>query len=75
MTPVELTSFVTAIANIVARDLSEDELGLLAAMLTQLADTLATIALLKGLSTDDSDSFPAGQRESGSRSENLRPGL
>lgn len=46
MSPFELTTFITTVANITAADLSPQELALLAAMLTQLADTLATIALL-----------------------------
>lgn len=43
MSPCELTSAVTALANIIASKLSDDEVALLAPVLTQLGDTLATI--------------------------------
>ena len=44
MTPCELTAGVTALANLLACRLGEAELNLLALVLTQLGDTLATIA-------------------------------
>ncbi len=45
MNPCELTASVTAIANAIAcRCPDDDELNLLALILTQLGDTLATIA-------------------------------
>ena len=44
MNPCELTASVTALANAIACDLTEDELNLLGAILTQLGDTLMTIA-------------------------------
>ena len=44
MNACELTATITAIANYLASRLSLEELGLLAVMLTQLGDTLATIA-------------------------------
>ena len=44
MNPCELTASITAIANILAKNLTPGELSLLAAALTQLGDTLATIA-------------------------------
>lgn len=47
--PCTLTASITAIANALACGLSEDELALLAAVLTQLGDTLATIAAQRGL--------------------------
>ncbi len=45
MNPCELTASVTAAANAIACELSNDELTLLAAVLVQLGDTLATIAV------------------------------
>ena len=45
MTPCEMTAAITALANLLAARLSEEELGLLAAQLTQLGDTLTTIAV------------------------------
>ncbi|MGM9605241.1 MAG: DUF6774 domain-containing protein [Faecousia sp.] len=49
MNPCELTASVTALANALACRLNEDELSLLAAVLTQLGDTLATIAVQRGI--------------------------
>ena len=44
MTSCELTASITALANTIACRLSEDELNLLGVTLTQLGDTLLTIA-------------------------------
>lgn len=49
MTPCELTVSVTAIANTLACKLSTDELTLLGAILSQLGDTLTTIATQKSI--------------------------
>ena len=45
MNPCELTASVTALTC----GLTEEQLGLLAAVLTQLGDTLATIAVQRGI--------------------------
>ena len=44
MNPCELTATITALANLIAKDRSVDELNLLGVTLTQLGDTLITIA-------------------------------
>lgn len=44
MTPCELTASVTALANTLACGLTTDEVNLLGVILTQLGDTLLTIA-------------------------------
>ena len=44
MNPCELTAAVTALANTIACGRSLDELNLLGVILTQLGDTLVTIA-------------------------------
>lgn len=49
MNALELTTSVTAIGNLIACNLSDDELALAAAVLTQLGDTLATISALRGI--------------------------
>ena len=49
MNPCELTASITADANMLAGKLTVDELSLLGAVLTQLGDTLATIATQKGI--------------------------
>ena len=49
MNPCELTASVTALANALACRLDQEQLGLLAAVLTQLGDTLATIAAQKAI--------------------------
>ena len=45
MTPCELTASLTALANALACRLTAEELTLLGVVLTQLGDTLATIAV------------------------------
>ena len=49
MNSCELTVSITALANTIACDLSDDELGLLGTVFTQLGDTLATIAVQRSL--------------------------
>lgn len=49
MNPCELTASLTAVANLLAGRLSVDGLNLLGAVLTQLGDTLTTIAAQKTL--------------------------
>ena len=44
MDPLELTTTITALANAIACKLSVDQLNLLGVILTQLGDTLTTIA-------------------------------
>ena len=45
MNPYELTAALTAVANAIACRLSTEELTLLGVVLTQLGDTLTTIAI------------------------------
>ena len=52
MNPCELSVGVTALANAIAARLGETELNLLAAVLTQLGDTLATIAAQRALCSE-----------------------
>ena len=49
MTSCELTASITALANTIACRLSEDELNLLGVILTQLGDTILTIATHRGI--------------------------
>ena len=49
MNPCELTAFVTAIANALANSLNDNELNLLGAVVTQLGDTLLTIAAQRSI--------------------------
>ena len=44
-----LTASVTAIANIIAAQLEDDEIALVASLLVQLGDTLATIAAVRAV--------------------------
>ena len=48
-TSLELTGVVTALANAIACRLTVDEMALLASILVQLGDTLATIAARESL--------------------------
>ena len=49
MNACELTASITAIANLLAQKLTEDELNLLGVILTQLGDTILTIATQKSI--------------------------
>lgn len=49
MDPCELTTLITAIANALAGQLSDDELNILGAAVTQLGDTLLTIAAQRSI--------------------------
>lgn len=49
MNACELTASITALANALACNLTEDELNLLGAALTQLGDTLTTIATQRSI--------------------------
>lgn len=49
MNACETTASITALANVIACKLSNDELTLLAAIFVQLGDTLATIATQKSV--------------------------
>ena len=49
MNPCELTAFVTAVANALASRLNDDELSILGAVVTQLGDTLLTIAAQRSI--------------------------
>ena len=49
MNPCSLTASVTAIANTLACKLTEEELNLLGVILTQLGDTLLTIATARSV--------------------------
>ena len=49
MNACELSASITALANILAGSMSREELDLLGAILTQLGDTLTTIAAYNSL--------------------------
>jgi len=49
MTPLKLTTFITAVANAISANLSDDDLNLTAAAFTQIGDTLATISLQRAI--------------------------
>lgn len=50
MNPCELTASITAIANTLACNMTNDQLSVLGSSLTQLADTLFTIASQRSIS-------------------------
>ena len=52
MRSLELTATLTAIANVIARDLSVAELALVAGIFVQIGDTLATIAAERSLAEE-----------------------
>ena len=49
MKPCQLTISITAVANAIAANLNTEETALLAAVIVQLGDTLATIATQRGI--------------------------
>ena len=49
MNPCELTATITALANFIASNHTVDELNLIGVTLTQLGDTLITIATQKSI--------------------------
>ena len=49
MNACELTTSITAIANMIAKDLTDDALNILGVALTQLGDTLLTIATQRSI--------------------------
>ena len=54
MNSCELTASITVLANALACKLTEDELNLLGVTLTQLADTLLTIAAQRSICSRNS---------------------
>lgn len=55
MGSLELTGAVTLLANTIASNLTPSELALLASILTQLGDTLGTIAAREALREGDGE--------------------
>ena len=55
MNSCELTASITAIANTLACKLTDDEINLLGVTLTQLGDTLLTIATHRSICNRNSD--------------------
>lgn len=53
MNPCELTAAITALANVIAADLSPDEITLTGAIFSQLGDTLQTIVAQRALCCKD----------------------
>ena len=49
MNPLKLTTTITALANAIACKLSVDQLNLLGVILTQLGDTIITIATQRSI--------------------------
>ena len=49
MNVCELTSSIPAVANMIAKNLNDDELNILGVTLTQLGDTLITIATQRSI--------------------------
>ena len=49
MDACELTASITAAANLIAHNLTDDELNILGVTLTQLGDTLLTIATQRSI--------------------------
>ena len=63
MNSCELTASITAVANAIACKLTEDELNLLGVTLTQLGDTLLTIATHRSICCPNSNQWPDTDRK------------
>ena len=57
MNPCGLTAAVTAVANAISSELSIEEISLLAAVLVQLGDTLATISVQRAACIDNTKHY------------------
>lgn len=55
MNACELTSAITAIANMLACKLTDDELSIIAVAFTQLGDTLTTISTQRSICCNNGD--------------------
>lgn len=53
--PCELTTLVTALANVLSQKLTDDELEIFAAMTVQLGDTLETISAQRSICCNNSN--------------------
>lgn len=62
MDPCELIASITALAAVLAKGRTADEITQLAVVFTQLGDTLATIAFQKGLCASPAPCAPGGER-------------
>ena len=49
LSPEELVVFISTVSIAIAKDKSDDELGVLAALFTQIGDTLATISAKRAI--------------------------
>lgn len=58
LNPCELTLSVTALANAIAKDLSNDDVALLGSIFLQLGDTLTTISLQRSLCSKKNEVIP-----------------
>lgn len=54
MNPCQLTTLITGLANTLAKGLTTEQISLLAAVLVQLGDTLATISIQQGMACNGS---------------------
>jgi hypothetical protein len=58
LNPCQLTTLVTALANTLAQNLTDDQLEVFSAMTVQLGDTLGTISAQRSICCDNNTSPP-----------------
>ena len=58
MNPCQLTTLITGLANTLAKGLTTEQISLLAAVLVQLGDTLATISIQQGILSNQTATPP-----------------
>ena len=70
--PGTITAAITAAANTIAENLSDNNLELLSASLTQLADTLNTILVVREVCCDNDEKSEKENENSSNKSENVQ---
>ena len=54
----QITTAITAAGNLIAKDLSDEELNFLSAAFMQLADVLATISAVRAINSGEESPIP-----------------
>ena len=65
MNSCELTAAITALANTIAKNCSDDDLEILGVVFTQLGDTITTISVTRAKCNNKNSYLNSGKRENG----------
>ncbi|MCL2077883.1 MAG: hypothetical protein FWH08_05690 [Oscillospiraceae bacterium] len=66
----EITASITACANLIAKNLSDNELALLSAVFMQLADTLTTISVVRTINAQNAEKCKNSDKGKGEKNSN-----